>query len=243
MTMTRYGPQPSVSERPEGRRASRPKDAATLILVKEDGDQPRLLMGQRHQAHAFMPNKYVFPGGRVSPGDNRITPATPLRPEVERKLRAHTKRHNVQALALAAIRETFEETGLLVGRPATTAPKRCTRSLEWRPFFACGVVPALDRLEFVARAITPATRSKRFDARFFLASADLIQGDLHDTSEASGELLELAWLTFAEARELDLPLITHFVLDHIEARYKKGGEAKGAPFIRFHRGRPQIDYL
>ena len=50
----------------------RPKDAATLVLVKRDGREPRVLMGQRHGNMAFMANKYVFPGGRIDPADMRI---------------------------------------------------------------------------------------------------------------------------------------------------------------------------
>ncbi len=224
-------------------RAPRPKDAATLIIVKRDGPTPLVLMGQRHQAHAFMPNKFVFPGGRVSPSDNRITPATPLRQDVEQSLRTLSRRANVEALALAAIRETFEETGLAVGVKRKTSPQRTTRSSEWRPFYACGVEPALDRLEFIARAVTPAARTKRFDARFFLADADQIQGDVHDTSEASGELLDLKWLTFSQAHALDLPHITRVVLDLVEKRGNEKTPSSSAPFIRFFNNRMQIDYL
>ncbi len=222
-------------------RAPRPKDAATLIIVKKDGPKPRVLMGQRHEAHAFMPNKFVFPGGRVSASDNRITPATPLRAHVEQSLRALSRRANVAALALAAIRETFDETGLAVGVKTKTEGARMTRSPEWRPFYACGVAPSLDGLEFIARAVTPAARTKRFDARFFLADAEQIQGDIHDTSEASGELLDLKWLTFAEANALDLPHITRVVLDLVEKRQTQNPPP--APFIRFFQNRMQVDYL
>ena len=56
-------------------RAVRPRDAATLILVRNDGATPQVLMGQRHANHKFMPNKFVFPGGRVDPADSRVRPA------------------------------------------------------------------------------------------------------------------------------------------------------------------------
>ena len=79
-----------------------PHDAGTLILVRQGSGGPQVLMGQRHRDLAFMPNKFVFPGGRVSRADSRLVPAAPLRPEVEQKLRYQTRRRNVQALALAA---------------------------------------------------------------------------------------------------------------------------------------------
>src|SRR6185312_7049524 len=62
--------------------ALRPKDAATLIRVKRDGGTPRVLMGCRSAGMAFMANKYVFPGGRMDPGDQRIAVAHDLRPAV-----------------------------------------------------------------------------------------------------------------------------------------------------------------
>ena len=212
-----------------------PHDAGTLILVRQGSGGPQVLMGQRHRDLSFMPNKFVFPGGRVSRADSRLVPAAPLRPEVEQKLRYQTRRRNVQALALAAIRETFEETGLLVGRK--TAPgargRLRTRSPSWSPFLARGVVPALDRVEFVARAITPPNRSRRFDARFFLTDADQIQGDLHDTSDGTGELLDLRWFSFDEALELDLSFATRIVLEHVKQRYDRRHPDKRILYMRF----------
>lgn len=206
------------------RRAPRPHDAGTLILVRRKSGGRQILMGQRHKNLNFMPDKFVFPGGRVTLSDGRLVPATPLRPEVEQKLRFHTNRRNVQALALAAIRETFEEAGLLVGRKIQSASKGRyrTRSKQWSPFLAHGVVPALDRLEFVARAITPAELPRRFDARFFLTDSEQIQGNLHDTSDDSAELLDLHWFSFGEALQLDLPYVTRVVLQHVEQRYTQG---------------------
>ena len=101
----------------------RPKDAATLVLVKREKAGPRVLMGQRHGNMAFMANKYVFPGGRVDPGDQRILLGGDLRPHVVERL---TKGANVQrarGFALAAIRETFEEAGILIGERADKLPR------------------------------------------------------------------------------------------------------------------------
>src|SRR5205807_6364422 len=99
----------------------RPKDAATLILVDRDGRMPKVLLGKRHTRHKFMPGKFVFPGGRVDPADRHMPVARSLDPGAQANLMkrvAHPSPAGARALALAAIRETFEETGLVVGVPA-----------------------------------------------------------------------------------------------------------------------------
>jgi 8-oxo-dGTP pyrophosphatase MutT (NUDIX family) len=215
----------------------RPRDAGTLVLVRRDGAAPRILMGQRHAGHVFMPNKFVFPGGRVDYGDNRVPVAGELRPEVARRLRQGCSPTKARALALAAIRETFEEAGLLVGARAETGLR--TRSKIWRDFFGQGVMPRLDILDFVARAITPPFRPRRFDARFFMVDASHIQSELHESPTGSGELLQLHWVPLDEARRLDLPAITHYVIEEVEARLRMDPEAAAArpvPFHHFRRG-------
>ena len=106
--------------RVEGARL-RPKDAATLILVRRDGRGPRVLMGRRAEGHVFMASKWVFPGGRIDRADFRAPYATDLRPEVAAAVGRTAPLSRVRALALAAVRETFEETGLLLARPAPAA--------------------------------------------------------------------------------------------------------------------------
>jgi 8-oxo-dGTP pyrophosphatase MutT (NUDIX family) len=216
----------------------RPKDAATLVLVKRDADGARVLMGQRHGNMAFMANKYVFPGGRLDPGDQRITLGGALKPHVAEKLEKQVAPARARGLALAAIRETFEEAGLLLGERAEKFPR--TRSTAWQKFFAHGIAPRLDALEFIARAITPPNRTRRFDARFFMADASAIAHTL-DTKD-NEELLTPCWLTLPEARALDLPSITRSVLEEVEARIHDGHD-RPAPFFRFLRGKVRLDYL
>lgn len=217
----------------------RPKDAATLILVRRDAEGPRVLMGCRSSGMAFMANKYVFPGGRMDPGDQRIPVAHDLRPEVLTRTAHGITSSRARGLALAAIRETFEETGILIGEKGE-APR--TRSPAWVRFFAHGVVPRLDTLDMIARAITPPNRTRRFDARFFMADASAIA----HTLDAAGheELLKPSWLTFAEARSLDLPSITRRVLEEVELRLADPpGTVRPAPFFRFLRGKTQETWL
>jgi 8-oxo-dGTP pyrophosphatase MutT (NUDIX family) len=221
-------------------RAVRPKDAATLVVVRRDGRVPRILMGKRAAGHKFMPNKFVFPGGRVDHGDSRLRPPLDLHPAVMTRLTRHCSETRARALAMAAIRETYEETGLVLGEPES--PTLRSRSPHWRAFLQHDVNPRLDTLHFVARAITPPYRSKRFDARFFMADAELIQGDVHSEPGGSGELLEIHWVTLRNALALELPNITRMVLGEVERRLKEGHEpGDEGPFVHFVHGKPVID--
>ncbi len=206
----------------------RPRDAATLIVVDRSGGTPKILMGRRHEGHVFMPGKFVFPGGRVDPGDARIAVPDRLDPEVERKLLVDMKgqgsARRAQAIALAAIRETWEETGLLIGVPGKL-PMR-TRSPAWRGFAASGLTPPLSALAFVCRAITPPRRPRRYDTRFFCISAEHVA---RRDEPADAELLDLHWLSLSDAMGLDLPPITKVVLEELrdkldtDAFLKPGG--------------------
>src|SRR5277367_4052992 len=136
---------------PRTGRAVRPRDAATLIVLRRDGPQPRVLMGRRHGGHDFMPDKWVFPGGRIDPSDFRPPVAAELRPEVAARLAKTAPARRVRALGLTAIRETFEEAGLLLAQPGTPRPG----AGPWRQFLEQGALPDLSALDFIARAITP----------------------------------------------------------------------------------------
>lgn len=210
---------------PEERgRAVRPRDAATLILVRTDDGRPRLLMGRRAGGHDFMPDKYVFPGGRVDAEDGAAPALDELRPEVDAALRRRCRRRP-RAFALTAIRETFEETGLVVGREAE-APRDAPPG--WRGYFDLDVAPDLSAFSLVGRAITPPMRHKRFDARFFMARAEEALADDRPPVEGA-ELVDLRWFTIPEALELDLPNVTRFVIGEVGERLAPGGGAR-APF-------------
>jgi 8-oxo-dGTP pyrophosphatase MutT (NUDIX family) len=218
----------------------RPKDAATLVLVRRDKDAPRILMGKRHGGMAFMANKYVFPGGRLDPGDQRIAAGGNLRPHVEARLMKGANAQRARGLVLAAIRETFEEAGVLVGERTENLPR--TRAPAWQKFFAHGIAPKLDQLDYIARAITPPNRTRRFDARFFMADASAIAHQIDAVDNE--ELLTPAWLTLAEARALDLPSVTRAVLDESEARLSDGQDGtRPVPFFHFRRGRSFQDFI
>lgn len=177
------------------------RDAASVILLRDAQTAPKVLMGQRGKTAAFMPNKYVFPGGAVDPQDAKMAfhdkPATACLT----RLGPHGP-----SLVAAALRETWEETGLKIA--------------------------SAQRLRFIFRAITPPGRPRRFDARFFLADAQqAIPGDLDDFSHADDELAHLHWVPIGEARALNLPFITEVVLAEVEALSKTGAPPLSVPFF------------
>lgn len=213
----------TVTERDQSHPNRRPKDAATLILIDRTGSVPKILLGRRHHGHVFMPGKFVFPGGRVEKNDRAMPFATPLHPKTQAKLMRgvpRTPAAKARALALAAVRETFEETGLLLGAmPRKTA---ATPEGDWSEFAKTGFYPDLSALHFIARAITPPRRPRRFDTRFFSADASAIAHRIENVVHADAELVELTWLPIDEARKLDMPTITGVVLQELEARVAAG---------------------
>ena len=222
----------------------RPRDAAALILVKRDGPEPAVLMGHRHHKHVFMPNTFVFPGGRVDMEDAQVPVAAPLRAPVAERLQRHATRRRAQALALAAIREAFEETGLTIGRPLAAPVDRAALADTWRPFFDTGLAPALDLLDYVFRAITPPGDVRRFNARFFICDAAHAAGTLG----GSGELVDLTWLPIGEALTTpNTPGITKRVLTEVQrllAESDPWNLPSGHAVPRYHavHGREHISY-
>jgi 8-oxo-dGTP pyrophosphatase MutT (NUDIX family) len=204
--------------------AQRPRDAATLIVIRRDDRIPRVLLGQRDASHKFMPNKFVFPGGRIDATDSRMMFVSDLHPEVLAKLvsrmRGTPSPGRARGLALAAIRETFEEVGLVAGIKAVP-PK--PPPAGWATFIETGYLPDLSSLRFVARAITPPGRTRRFDSRFFVADAAIIANLDTPIHAGSGELLTPRWFSFEQTLSLDLPYITGYVLNQLRPLIEGGG--------------------
>lgn len=199
-----------------------PKDAATLVLVDHKAGWPRLLMGRRRADLVFLANKYVFPGGRVDPRDKFEPAAAELSAQtLSRLLKGMRGRPSVgraRALAVAALRELREETGITLGAPAP---------------------PSLAGLTYFARAITPPGRPRRYDTRFFMAeageaSALPLGGD--------GELADLAWLTLEQARLLDMASITRQIIEDV-ASVLAGRSGGGIPFYYHRSGTFRREFL
>ena len=223
----------------------RPRDAATLILLDRSGAEPKLLFGKRHQGHVFMPGMLVFPGGRLDPEDRLMKFTGRLDSVSERRLLAgspKTSKVRVQALALAAIRETCEETGILLGQSASetlSAP-----ASGWQPFADARVSPNLGALTFFARAITPPGRPRRFDTRFFIADMKDAIVQRTDIAGPDSEFVELKWLTCAEALKENTPAITKVIVEEVEMRLKAGfPEGLPASFFYSKHGQFRRDEL
>ena len=138
---------------PPAKRPVFARHAASLIVLRTGPSEPEVLMGLRGAGHRFMPNRLVFPGGSVDPGDASLPAATAPRDDV---LAAVGR----AARVAAAARELEEETGLTLGIP-----------------------PRLDAIEYLCRAVTPPESAMRFNARFLVVDAAATQGTLGGSGE------------------------------------------------------------
>jgi len=207
----------------------KPRHAASLVLTRRIGGALHVLMGRR-PARAVFGEAWVFPGGRLDRGDSRIAPSAPLSADTMRDLcsRGGCTPAMAQGLATTAIRETYEETGLLLagmGHPGSNEG-------AWSDFARAGLAPAHDRLRFLGRAITPTSAPVRFHARFFLADGDEVTGDIRE----NGELLSLDWYPLDVAREFQTVDVTRFVLAELAAT--DTGATRTTPFFRYRRNKP-----
>lgn len=197
----------------------RPRHAASLVLVRKQGERHTVLMGRRAKQHRFLPNVYVFPGGRVDRADQSARILNPLQANVARKLES-PGRNLSQAIAMAAARETWEETGLIIGDIKEN-----------------NLVPDLSRFDYLARAITPPQSPIRFNTRFLVIDAEHVTGKLG----GSGELLDLHWVDIQEAFKLPLVDVTEFVLEEVDCYVKAGRRAPDkVPLFGYRNGQPSI---
>ena len=215
------------------------RDASTVIILRDLDRAPSVLMGQRGQNAAFMPNKFVFPGGAVDEGDADIDLEHPVDQVTLDLLRQESAADLAFPLLAAAIRELWEETGLRLAHQHTKVPE--TPPENWTSFFTDGLAPSCQEMHFIFRAVTPPERPRRFDARFFFVRAEHVLGDLDDFSLASDELSHLSWVPLSEARELDLPFITEVVIAEVARIAKTGTIPREVPFFD-NRG-PQSAFL
>jgi 8-oxo-dGTP pyrophosphatase MutT (NUDIX family) len=224
------------------------RDAATMLVIDRTGPVPKVLMGRRHHGHKFMPGKFVFPGGRVETADRHMSAATPLDRHVEARLMQQVRYPSPQksrGFALAAVREVFEETGLALGiADAPGAAAAPAPSEPWANFARSGVAPDLAGVHFIARAITPPGRPRRFDTRFFAVDAHAIAARIEGVVGPDTELVELVWLPIGDAADLDMPGITMAVLEELKLRTAAGfTHDLPVPFYRMQRSKRVREFL
>ena len=204
------------------------RDAATVILVRDPDTSPRVLMGQRGKTAAFMPDKFVFPGGAVDDTDAAVPLSTGLGKTCHHRLQSESGPSDPNSYAAAAIRELWEETGQCLGQPGQWAPPPA----PWTGFADRGLVPDAGALRFFFRALTPPGRPRRFDARFFLADASALNTDPDDFTQAEDELSHLGWVSMADVRSLDLPVITRLVLAELDQHLPRTDAPDRVPYVR-----------
>ena len=204
------------------------RNAATVIVVRNKHKNPSVLMGQRGVNAAFMPSKFVFPGGAVDDQDLSIDIKKSINEVCKNRLLKENENGSWSGLVAAAIRELFEETGQIIGveQEWSEVPN------SWEEFAKTGYVPDASQMSFVFRAITPPGRPRRFDARFFLIQAEELQTNLDDFSMASDELSHLQWIPLKDTKNFDLPFITQVVLAEITGNLKKSGPPERVPFFQ-----------
>ena len=204
------------------------RNAATVIVVRNKFKNPSVLMGQRGVNAAFMPSKFVFPGGAVDDQDLSIDIKKSINEVCKNRLLKENENGSWSGLVAAAIRELFEETGQIIG----VEQEWLEVPSSWEEFAKTGYVPDASHMSFVFRAITPPGRPRRFDARFFLIQAEELQTNLDDFSMASDELSRLQWIPLKDTKNFDLPFITQVVLAEINGNLTKSGPPARVPFFQ-----------
>jgi 8-oxo-dGTP pyrophosphatase MutT (NUDIX family) len=183
-----------------------------------------VLVGRRGAGARFMPGRYVFPGGRVMPSDAR-----PWQGES-----GMAEARGLLALKHAALRETFEETGLVVGRPADLPGDGPAGSPIEHAYRSRRLAPAPDLLRLVGRAITPAASPIRFHARFFLADGRHVAGEL----SPSEELDHVYWHALDAPPPMPMQGVTRFMLNCAIEAWR--GEGAAEPPLYWHRGNRRL---
>ncbi len=218
----------------------RPVDAAGLVLIRAGRQGPEVLLGRRHRRVTFLPDIYVFPGGRVDPDDARPSGFAERMPSDVTGLAAGSR--PPAAFLRAAVRETLEETGLLLGRrPEAGAPSASPREPghrePWRAFAEQGLVPAFEALQPVCRAITPTSSHRRSNPRFFLADGSVAIGEIG----GSGELEDLRWFPIPETAGLGLVDVTPVVLGEALRRWRRELPAEAPiPLLSYRRDEVEL---
>jgi 8-oxo-dGTP pyrophosphatase MutT (NUDIX family) len=203
----------------------RPVDAAGLVLIRSGAKgEPEILLGRRHNRSGFLPDIYVVPGGRVDPDDHASSGfAEALNPAVAAALGSGGSRRPSLAYARAALRETLEETGLVVGKPGAAfaeAPQEV-----WRKYRIAGLAPDFGAMDFICRAITPVTSHRRYNTRFFFMNGDLAQGEI----VGNGELEDLGWRPESGLGGLEIVDVTQYVLEEALRRWRSRAAAGEKP--------------
>jgi 8-oxo-dGTP pyrophosphatase MutT (NUDIX family) len=195
----------------------RPRDAASLILLRGEGSALEVLAGRRPLNVKFMPGVYVFPGGAIDPPD-RIAWSVEAGTE--------TLGPKLARSARAAMRETWEEAGVLIGRPGGWPSAPSAKAPIERAYLERGLMAAMDLLTYVGRAITPSHSFRRFNTRFFLGDGNNVHGE----PMASDELEDVGWHRVEHEAFASFRDVTRFMLARAIA-LRQGSASGEAPLF------------
>ena len=206
------------------------RDAATVIVLRDRDTRPRILMGQRGAKAAFMPNKFVFPGGAVDPGDGAVPLAAPLTPLCTARLEEDACPGMAHALAVAAIRELWEENRAASGPPRAVAGRGCRPT--GCPSRARGCAPPPKRCS----SCSAPSRRRGARAASMRASSSWTQRRWSRTPTTFPRR-RTNWptcngSTSTGVRDFDLPFITEVVLAEVAARARDDAPPDSVPFFR-----------
>jgi 8-oxo-dGTP pyrophosphatase MutT (NUDIX family) len=207
-----------------------PRHATSLVIHREGNSETEVFMWRRHKKARFKPGVYVFPGGMIERAGHDAHAVAGLDQALAEKLDVGESQRRGHALAMAAVRETFEETGLVAGAPGDVGP---SSDPTWSHFRKIGQAPDLSRLGYLRRAVTPTAQPMRFHARFFFIAADHLSG----TINPSEELEDLQWVALSDRGRLPMMQVTEFMMDILAGRLS--GEISQAPLISFNNGKPR----
>ncbi|PHR94226.1 MAG: NUDIX domain-containing protein [Robiginitomaculum sp.] len=219
-----------------GRTAPRPKLASTIVLLRTKKGVQQILMGKRSVKHDFMPSVYVFPGGRVDPADSYAPALDSPNARTREILEAAMTPARARACILAAVRETFEETSLVLGEKAK--PQSAINDPSWKAFHAQGYLPNISNIEVFGRAITPPHRDKRFDTWFFLARLNSETANRH--FQNSAELVDTNWFSLDEVKRLKMHRATEMMLGQLAQYLEYDNPPPNVFFSRAIRGKFQF---
>jgi 8-oxo-dGTP pyrophosphatase MutT (NUDIX family) len=190
-----------------------PRPASTVVLLRPSPERFEVFLVRRSDSVAFMGGAHVFPGGRVDPADRTGDAETMIDAATAAARMSDVSREDAIAHYVAALRELFEEAGVLLarqnGRMVTIDGDTSNRFAAHRHDLLAGTTSfaeiaaaeglclALDELTYFAHWVTPEIEIKRFDTRFFVARAPEGQTPVHD----DGETIHSEWLDPADAVE------------------------------------------
>jgi len=217
--------------------AVKPKDAASLILYRSVNGKDEVLMGRRPSKSSFMPGVYVFPGGAVDASDARAKPGSSLALNCAEHMAVGGSVARAQTIAMAAVRETYEETGLLITQPGHPG---AVKDESWQIMASRGLSADLSVLKYFGRATTPADQPKRFNARFFICCAADVKNLDPDSLTDNDELLDLRWVPTSNPDELPLRRVTRFFLTELDIWLNRRAEWDGYPLFTQRSGKLHI---